>query len=648
MGLFGFRKNVETHRLLDTPRGPRPAGYPPGTPVPGEIAVYFADDPRKLYQLHQWLPVFELLHERHPVVIITRNPRSYDALLTATKLRVVLAPAFPDLVDLYECSDFKVAVYVNNSVHNFHSLMQRHMLHIHVNHGESDKVCMVSNQVKAYDRVFVAGEAAVRRHRAALIEFNESSLVRVGRPQLDLRPDPLLPPSPRRTILYAPTWEGENASNNYTSIDVLGPAIVAAALAVPDVRLVYKPHPRAAISPLPSMAAAHREIVRLVEAAARRDPDAGHRVHTTGDILAVFPGCDLMITDVSSVGLDFLYLRAEAPMFIADRYDDRARLHAAAPISRCADVIDSTTVGALTATLAERLEVDRHRAARSATRTHYFGELVPGESTARFVAAIGDAVAVRDRQLGITALEEAAMGQPLNVVILAAGMGTRLGMPHPKPLTPLADGRSILRQQLDNLRAVFGDRARVTIVVGFHAEEVMAAAPDALFAYNERYAQTNTSKSLLTALRSSAPGGVLWLNGDVVFDPRLLDSIAPAILEDRSFVCVNTEAVGEEEVKYTASVDGFVVELSKSVVDGLGEAVGINYIASSDKATLVEHLEACTDTDYFERGIELAIGAAGMRVVALDISEFFVVEVDFAADLERANVEVGKTVTPAA
>ena len=31
----------------------------------------------------------------------------------------------------------------------------------------------------------------------------------------------------------------------------------------------------------------------------------------------------------------------------------------------------------------------------------------------------------------------------MNVVILAAGMGTRLGMPHPKPLTPLADGRSI-------------------------------------------------------------------------------------------------------------------------------------------------------------------------------------------------------------
>lgn len=235
----------------------------------------------------------------------------------------------------------------------------------------------------------------------------------------------------------------------------------------------------------------------------------------------------------------------------------------------------------------------------------------------------------------------------VNTVILAAGMGTRLGMPHPKPLTPLADGRSIMRQQLDNLGSGL-DSPAVTIVVGFHAEEVMRHAPLARFVYNERYEHTNTSKSLLRALRLVPPGGVLWLNGDVVFDPRLLERVAVAIAQDRSFVCVNTEACGEEEVKYTASSDGLIEKLSKSVVDGFGEAVGINYIASADRATLVEHLEGCTDTDYFERGIESAIETAGMPVLALDISEFFVVEVDFAGDLERANVEVGKSVTSAA
>jgi choline kinase len=236
----------------------------------------------------------------------------------------------------------------------------------------------------------------------------------------------------------------------------------------------------------------------------------------------------------------------------------------------------------------------------------------------------------------------------LQVVILAAGLGTRLGRALPKPLTPLADGRSILRRQIDHLRATFGNALRITVVVGFRPEQIMAAAPEARFVFNDRYEQTNTSKSLLKALRDADAGGVLWLNGDVVFDAGLPAAIAPVIAEDRTFVCVNTAAVGEEEVKYTADVDGYVRLLSKSVTGGLGEAVGINYIASADKPALVRHLEDCVDTDYFERGIETAIEQDGMRVRALDISSYFVVEVDFAGDLERANLEVSRTVTSAA
>jgi choline kinase len=227
----------------------------------------------------------------------------------------------------------------------------------------------------------------------------------------------------------------------------------------------------------------------------------------------------------------------------------------------------------------------------------------------------------------------------VNVVILAAGLGTRLGRPYPKPLTPLADGRSILRQQLDHLRAFFGPRVRITIVVGFKLSLVMeAAAGDASFVYNELYDQTNTSKSLLKALRLAPPGGVLWLNGDVVFVPGLLDALRPYLDADRSFVAVNTDSVADEEVKYSLDGEGYVKELSKQVADGLGEAVGINYVASGDRDVLVAHLEKCADTDYFERGLETAIAEAGLRVAAVDISGYGCVEVDFQPDLDRANL----------
>ena len=123
--------------------------------------------------------------------------------------------------------------------------------------------------------------------------------------------------------------------------------------------------------------------------------------------------------------------------------------------------------------------------------------------------------------------------------------------------------------------------------------------------------------------------------------PRAMAMFVPMIVEridaGRSFVCVNTDSVAEEEVKYTLDDDGFVKELSKEVVGGLGEAVGINFVAPADKAALVTRLAEVGDQDYFERGIEVAIEKDGLQVVPVDVSDLYAVEVDFAEDLERAN-----------
>ncbi len=223
------------------------------------------------------------------------------------------------------------------------------------------------------------------------------------------------------------------------------------------------------------------------------------------------------------------------------------------------------------------------------------------------------------------------------IVILAAGMGSRLGRSLPKPLTELNDGRTIMQQQFDNIRHAFGDAAKVTIVVGYKLEYIIDAFPEASFVYNEQYDQTNTSKSLLRALRASAPGGVLWMNGDVVFDPEALERAAKLIAREQSFVSVNTAKVSDEEVKYTTDAQGYIRELSKSVKNGLGEAVGINYVSRDAKAALVRQLARVNDQDYFERGLELAVAEDRLQLEPLDISDLYAVEIDFAEDLVRAN-----------
>lgn len=375
-----------------------------------EVVAYFADDATRVYQLAQWLPVLEVLDHAHPVGLVVRDRRVARHLEERTGLPVLLAPSFPELRELYARLDAKVALYCNNSMLNFQSLLESRMLHVHVNHGESDKQSMASNNAKAYDRVLVAGEAAVQRHLAALMELDASRLVRVGRPQLDVPRERVLPPTTRRTVLYAPTWEGDADYNDYTSVDVMGPALVAQVLSVPDVRLVYKPHPKVVTSTRPEVQEGHRAITALVTGAALTEPEAGHLSLSSADILAVMPDCDAMITDVSSVGLDWLYLRNEKPLLLTDKHADAERLREEVPVSRCADVLEPGDVVGLRDLLATRLEHDEHHLARVAMRHHYFDDVAVGESTTRFLAVVDELVALRDRLQGVTPPDDGTVG----------------------------------------------------------------------------------------------------------------------------------------------------------------------------------------------------------------------------------------------
>jgi CDP-glycerol:poly(glycerophosphate) glycerophosphotransferase len=383
-------------RLSRTPRLNR---EPEQVMPPSEVIVYFAEDRRRLYQLDQWLPVLSKLHEVHRVTLVLRKLESFNDVRERTTLPIVYVRRLADVLALYDELDPKVAIYVNNGVANFQSLAVSTILHVHVNHGESDKVSMVSNQAKAYDRVFVAGEAAERRHAAALINFDQSRLVRTGRPQLDLEFDPVLPATDRRTVLYAPTWEGENDFNNYSSIDVYGVQIVRQLLALDRIRVIYRPHPRVASSTTPEVLSAHQQVEHLLTSAAHADPSAGHGTEMDGSILSLFQHCDAMVTDVSSVGLDFLYLQTEKPVFLTDRRNDPMQLATDAPISAASDVIDADSIDSFGSIVAARLESDALLPRRQELRRFYFGDLGPGESTERFLAAVGDVVAQRDELL---------------------------------------------------------------------------------------------------------------------------------------------------------------------------------------------------------------------------------------------------------
>lgn len=220
----------------------------------------------------------------------------------------------------------------------------------------------------------------------------------------------------------------------------------------------------------------------------------------------------------------------------------------------------------------------------------------------------------------------------MKTVILAAGAGKRLkSIDFPKPLTRLRNGKSILQLQLETLSQKIS-LDDVLIVVGYHKDKVIEQFPDLLYVYNPLFASENTAKSLLRALRK-IDDDVLWINGDVVFHPDVLQTVLAC---KKNCMAVNDSPVGDEEIKYHTDGNDKILEVSKQVVSPEGEALGINFFTKKDLGTLKNSLAQCQEMDYFEKAIEMCI-LNGVDVWTACVDAKKCTEIDFPEDLEKAN-----------
>lgn len=385
-----YLKNLVSHS------GParRKGIYLHGHKRSADVIAYFGDSPDKLYQLEQWLPALDRLDQCRPVVVVMRNAASFSAAKELTSLPLVLAETQPDLIDLYADEAYKLAVYFNNSMRNFQSMADPSIIHVHVDHGESDKISSISNQLKAYDKVFVAGPAAEDRCLRALWGFDRSNLVPIGRPPLDGEFTSVLPPDSRPTVLYAPTWQGENDANNFTSIDLLGPGIIRALLSS-GVRIVYRPHPRLSDMGESEVQRADSEIRALLAAA--NDHGAGHCVATSHSIFNLFEDADVLISDISSVSLDFLYLHTDKGLLVTDRHDDGERMRSQSAIGAEFGILSASSLHELPEIVEGTVNGSLALSKRQKLKSHYFGDHPAGSATSLFIDAVNAAIEERER-----------------------------------------------------------------------------------------------------------------------------------------------------------------------------------------------------------------------------------------------------------
>lgn len=239
----------------------------------------------------------------------------------------------------------------------------------------------------------------------------------------------------------------------------------------------------------------------------------------------------------------------------------------------------------------------------------------------------------------------------MRAIILAAGIGKRLGRPRnePKCLLEFA-GRSLLERHLDALAALGVDS--VTLCLGHASAAVVAAIPAAhrarvLVHYNPLYTLGSVI-SLWSARHTLLAGdAVLVMDADVLCDPRILQRLAahPApncFLLDRDF------PPGEEPVKICLEA-GRIVEFRKRLAPGLrytasGESIGFfkfDALAATRLAVLASAYVADgrRDQPHEEALRELAL--AGTTDIAIeDVTGLPWIEIDFPEDLTRATQDI--------
>lgn len=372
-----------TTRAANQAAGPRFARRLAGSgPVPqGSVVVFFAAGPENLYQFAQWRPTLEELATRRPVVVVVERPDTGGAVLRSSSLRVVFARGSRALEELVTGQDVPVVLYLDQLEPNFRMLRFPGPVHVQIGHGESDKVTSTSNQHKAYDLTFVGGPAGAERLERALRGFDAATrTVQVGRPQLDhaYPGAPHWAPGTGRRVWYAPTWEGDRPSLAYGSVASHGVALVESLLADPDVRLLYRPHPRTGMAS-PVHRAADRRIRELVRAAGDR-----HLVDT-GPYGWQWAFADACVTDVSAVAYD--WLATGKPLVLTE--PGPAAFRPSSPLLDRLPLLPAERAGDVLEVLRARgLDGGEPDPAMAGLARYYFGDTADRASTARFLAAV--------------------------------------------------------------------------------------------------------------------------------------------------------------------------------------------------------------------------------------------------------------------
>jgi choline kinase len=241
-----------------------------------------------------------------------------------------------------------------------------------------------------------------------------------------------------------------------------------------------------------------------------------------------------------------------------------------------------------------------------------------------------------------------AAASPVSAIILAAGVGRRLGNSAPKVLLDF-DGKTLLARHIAALHA-HGVRD-IAITVGHRPDLIrdelgrIGALDDIALIENPRYREGSVVSLAVQRERLAAGAPVLLMDGDVLYDSRMIGRLLAASPEN---VLLFDEAIepGDEPVKICLS-GGTIVDFAKlpdHAHDRHGESVGFFRFSPGMAAAIAERTNAYVRAGRagaeYEAALRELILAEPTRFGYEDISDLPWTEIDFEADVARARREI--------
>jgi len=225
----------------------------------------------------------------------------------------------------------------------------------------------------------------------------------------------------------------------------------------------------------------------------------------------------------------------------------------------------------------------------------------------------------------------------MKVIILSAGMSTRMKKNIPKPLTKITESKTIMDFQIEKLTSKVILK-NIFVVVGFNKDMIMKKFPNLNYVVNNQFKTTNTSKSLLQSLKKIGDEDVLYLDGDIYFDREILD------LVDYNYSCclVTKGKSKKNETKFNLNDRGFINEISKSLVRFDGSLSGIRFIKNQDLATFRTALEEAGDKEYGDKILGKLCLTNKIQLMPIFVGDLFCKGINYKSDLEEVKKYVSK------